>query len=676
MSEEILTLTMPETEPQKPKVRLPIIKDVFGPGGVFAQNFKNYEPRPGQMHIAAAIDHAMHEKQHAFIEGPCGVGKSLAYIVPATHHASGDAKKIVIATANIALQEQLINKDLPAMAEILPWKFTYGLLKGLNNYACKAALASQETIRNQKSMFQSPELFQQMSDIYTWAAKTQTGDVSELSFLPDGLVWSRLSVTAEDCAGADCPLKDECFGLKAKQDALKSDVIVTNYHMLFAHLSMVGAWTADDKGILPGFSYLIMDEAHEAPDIARDFFGFQLSQRNVDAIASQAKSLLGMDTVSENMKKDADLFFSALVDYARSPSYKIRLRAPHVVDGSTLLKHLRAVETQAEVNLLAEADPAKKQSLKKLFNRAANAAKGLDETLELADPNAVYWIEQTDKNVFLKSKTIHVGDKLRETIFESQTIKAAIAISATMTTGVNDFNFVRNEFGAGAVNVITAVADSPFNFAQQGLVVVPNSLPSPKDPAFTDAAAEVTNQVVKSCGGRTLALFTSYKNLNAAYERVKFSGFPILKQGTMPRNELIRRFKTDIKSVLLGTDSFWTGVDISGEALTGLVIDRLPFEPPTDPVVDAISSKDPKAFGNYMIPKAVITLRQGIGRAIRTQSDIAVIVILDARMIDTWWGSKAFIPALPKGIKCSRDLNDVPKFLAWANTVVPQPPQS
>lgn len=594
-------------------------------------------------------------------------GKSYAYLVPGIHQAVTAKKRVVIATANIALQEQLVQKDLPALAHALGgrYPFTYTLLKGVNNYLCLNEYANSGTALGQKALFQNQDAFAQYSAISTWADSTTTGDVSELPFVPAHQLWQRVSTTADACLKRDCSHADACFALKAKAKAAAADVIVTNYHLLFADAQIR---SLGGQGVLPPYDILICDEAHEAADIAREFFGISVSQNGINALASTAASeVKALSNVARDLKEESDVFFSFLADYARSPQYKIRLKKPGFVNTSGVIGKLERVRDKLDEVLDKETDKAKHIKLSNLRKQADNAIEHIEECVHQKDAESVYWIEVTDKgNAKLRSKTVYVGPKLREHVFEKT--ECVVCVSATMTTGDPEsptaFEFIRNELGAPE-DCIRVVGPNPFDFGTQALVVVPMGMPSPKEDGYTEAVADALAEAIRAVNGGVLGLFTSYKNLNAAYERVKSLPMRVMKQGELPRPELTRLFREDKDSVLLGTDSFWTGVDVPGEALRVVVIDRLPFTNPTDPVIDAISERDRNSFTTYLVPQAVIMFRQGVGRLIRTRTDVGAIVVLDHRVVSAAWG-RHFWGSFPKGVQALRHINQIPGFIEWA----------
>jgi ATP-dependent DNA helicase DinG len=635
------------------------LSDVFGGRGLFASRFPGYEMREGQVALARMVDEAMRGGRHALGEGPCGTGKGVAYGVPAVWHAHHGKKRVVIATANIALQEQLIRKDLPLLAEVLPWPFTFALLKGRNNYLCLDRLRESEA-RGELSGLYDDDQDRQADAVLEWARRTQTGDVSELPFIPLPQVWSKASVGSDECKGDDCPFRDDCFAERAKAAAREADIVVTNYHMLFAHIA-VRRETGQDL-VLPPFDLLVCDEAHEAAEIARDFFGFTVSEHAINRLARTAADL-GDRALADRLRQRSGEIFDRVAAFARSPAYRCRLQRPGFVATGALARELEALATLGDA---VEADDRRERAVRATGRNAARLARAaaarIEEAAAQSDPGKVYWIDLDGRDrARLKAKPIDVSDLLREELFGAT--ESVTLVSATLTAG-GTFDFIRGELGVpeGAVEL---VAESPFDFRSQALLVVPDDgLPDPRDFGFPEAAADFVGRVMDFCDGRTLGLFTSYRVLNAVYDRVRGNGHRVLRQGDMPRTELTRIFKEDIRSVLLGTESFWTGIDVPGEALTGLVIDKLPFPHPEDPVVSAICERDPQAFNNYLVPKAIIALRQGVGRLIRSRGDVGVVVLLDRRVAEKRYGRR-FLRSLPPMLT-TRRIENIPRFLEEA----------
>lgn len=635
------------------------LSDVFGESGLFAARFPAYEMREGQVALARMVDEAMRCGSHALGEGPCGTGKGVAYGVPSVWHAHHEKKRVVIATANIALQEQLVTKDLPLLSDVLPWPFKFALLKGRNNYLCIDRLRESEARGDLTGLYDDDQ-DREIRKVLAWTESTETGDVSELPFVPLSQVWSKVSVSSDECKGKDCPFFDDCFAERAKARAREADIVVTNYHLLFAHLA-VRRETGQDL-VLPPFDFLVLDEAHEAARIARDFFGFTVSAHTLNRLARYAADF-GNRKLADRLRQSGSDLFDRIARFARSADYRIRLRSPGFVGTAEAVQELISL---AGLGDSIDADDSRDREVRATARNAARQARAaaarIQEGVAQADPDTVYWIELDAKGrAKLKGKPIDVSDILKQSLFEAT--ESVTLVSATLTTS-GTFDFVRGELGApdGALEL---VADSPFDFETQALLVVPDDgLPEPRDFDFPDAAAELVGQVMDLCDGRTLGLFTSYRVLNAVYDQVQGNGHRVLRQGDMPRTELSRVFKEDVRSVLLGTDSFWTGIDVPGEALTGLVIDKLPFPHPEDPVVSAICERDPRAFNNYLVPRAIITLRQGVGRLIRSRQDFGVIVLLDRRIAEKRYGRR-FLASLPQMLS-TRRLENIPRFLEEA----------
>ena len=595
---------------------------VFGPGGPLAGGNPHYEARPGQVRLARDIFAALVDGKHLLAEGPCGIGKSKAYGIPAAHLAA-QGKRVLIVTASIALQEQLIKKDLPDLRRETGWDFDFALMKGKSNYVCKSQLPLAD---NAGLAYQDAVDF---SAIAEWAAMTETGDKSDLEIKPSDHVWQRFSTSSDACPGSKCSKYRECYATRAREAAAEAGIIVCNYHLFFLNLAYGGQ-------ILPASDVVILDEAHEAADIARELLGFSISEHTFKRLANDANRR-GKPNVAKELRDAAEEIFATLGRFYDSGHYSKLLRWPVPVDTTRL------------ENAVDEYVYACGKS--HLVDNALSAKKRFVEGLQLANENCVYFLDVKDgdrgRKISFRARYVNVAPVLRELMWDGY--ESVIAVSATLTTDAR-FDFVRRELGVPDDARELAV-DSPFDFRAQAMLVVPpaNALPEPNDPRFLDVAAQNVIETIEACSGRTLALFTSYRALNAVYDRVRrhFDGrFRILRQGDMPTALLAKTFKEDVRSVLLATSSFWTGVDVPGEALTGLVIDKLPFGSPDDPVAIRIAEADPKAFANYTVPKSILTFRQGIGRLIRSQRDVGAIVVLDKRLTTKSYGNR-FLKSLP-----------------------------
>lgn len=599
------------------------VEALFGPGGPLAKGNPAYEARPGQVRLARAIFDALAGGHHLLAEGPCGIGKSKAYGVPAAYLAS-QGKRVLIVTASIALQEQLVKKDLPALKAELPWEFDFALMKGKGNYVCKEQL---QVADSGGLAYQDALDFKTVAE---WTQETEEGDKSELLIKPSDLVWGRYSTSSDACPGSKCSSYRQCYATKAREKAAGAGIIVCNYHLFFLNLAYGGQ-------ILPASDVVILDEAHEGADIARELLGFHISEYTFKRLANDAQKR-GAPRVAGALREAAEDLFAKLGRFYDSPHYKALLRWPVPIDPSDL-----------EAAVDAYVDRCAKSHL---VDNALTAKRRLVEGLKVADPNCVYFLEAKDsqqhgRRVAFRARYVQVAPVLRDMLWGQYA--SVVSVSATLTTDAK-FDFVRRELGVPAEARELAV-ESPFDFQRQAMLVVPppTDLPEPNDPAFVEIAARRTIEVIEACGGRTLGLFTSYKALNAIYDRVRqhFNGrIRVLRQGEMPTGLLAKTFKEDTRSVLLGTSSFWTGIDVPGEALTGLVIDRLPFGSPEEPVTIRINEADPKAFANFTVPKSILVFRQGVGRLIRSQRDVGVVVVLDRRVATKTYGAR-FLKSLP-----------------------------
>jgi ATP-dependent DNA helicase DinG len=630
-----------------------MVADVFGPGGLLEQGSGGYEIRPGQARMAEAVERAVRRKRHLAVEAPCGIGKTYAYLVPAVRHAQETDSRVVVCTANIALQEQIFEKDLPALARLLPRKFTYALIKGINNYLC---LDRFEETRGElaRVTFDRKEL-RHWEKIVAWRGETETGDLSDLDFEPAEGVWSRVNGVSELCNGSQCRFYEDCFAMDARRRLRGAQVIVTNYHLFFAHLR-VKAFGAGDV-ILPPVHTVVCDEAHDMADIARDFFGLRLTPYSIGALVRGA-NFLRRGGIAERLRQASRAFFLKVREVADR-----RLRRPHWVDAGDLQRAvgeyqvlLQEAKRQAEDEFLLD-------KLGKFSLAAANYVETLQSFLELKDPDSVYWVEKDETTARLHSRVIDVSGILDAQLFK--TTPAVVLTSATLSAG-GRFDFIRRETGAADVDEVRV--DSPFDFREQAILVVPRMKAMPNDPGFAEEVSGHLNRIIRFLGGRTMCLFTSYRNLVACADAAASTGVRILRQGDRPRSKLLREFRKDEGTALFATSSFWQGVDIPGAALSCLAIDKIPFMNPGDPLLDALQERDPHCFTSYSLPKAVLDLRQGFGRLIRTRSDRGVVVIFDNRLFTKSYGAEvlASLPECP----VYRDLDALENFFKNARAPV------
>ena len=651
----------------KPDKELPdqdlYIHRAFGDGGWLHKSLPGYVPREGQLRLAQKIDSAMQEQRHLTAEGPPGIGKSLAYSVPLAYNTRLNQVSGFIVTANIALQEQLITKDLPLLQKALPWDFDFALLKGKNNYLCLDALEHMrsEHIVSRKvhlKMYDDAEKTDQHTKISDWARETHTGDVSELPFQPGPKVWSHFSVSSDECKGTACKHFDSCWSHKARFRAINKDIVVTNYHVLFSQLHYSGPSQVANGSAF----YAVLDEAHAAASIARSFFGFRITESSISRLVKG----LEYEKLLRDLEFSTRNFFRELERYYKS-NYRIRIRGTMSVPWDPLISNLAELSRYLSEKSKHHLGDVKQHAyFINLRDRADAMAVNLGRALECND-EYVYYIEENKGRYALCASKIDVGDHLAKSLFDK--IPSVTLVSATLAVG-GSFDHVMKELGIPAVQTDSFVAESPFHWQKQAALIVPEDLADPKDKeAFRKDVSLALGYIIGQAKGRTLGLFTSWDGLNSAHAfltgkddngnpRCKYR---VLKQGDMPRMKLIEEFKRDKSSVLLGVESFWQGVDVPGESLSCVVIDKLPFPNMSDPLYDAISARE-DSFRTYSVPKMIIAMKQGFGRLIRSIDDYGVVVILDKR-IHTKWGAygSLLINSLPQ-VETSVDLDDVVRY--------------
>lgn len=585
------------------------VQQVFGEGGVLARAFTAYEFRPQQLEMARHVQQVIEEGGTLACEAPCGVGKTFAYLVPAIAWAAAHECRVVVCTANIALQEQLMKKDVPFLRQALGIPFEYRLIKGLSNYLCLDRY--NEAKRELRDLFSN-----EWPELREWARVTRSGDRSDIPFEPDPQLWWRISGIGDLCNGPQCYYFKECHAMNARRALGSAQLIICNYHLLFSDLRLR---SAGGSGILPDYDVLICDEAHEMPDAAREIFGARLTMGTFLSIIKSARALR-MSSACENLRAAAQRFFGELGEPRR-------LITPGEVDADRLLASLRDFRELLGVRKESTLDERKSDKINKLAAAVAALEGTLEEFCTLSDDNKVYWIAETDEgNLQLNSALIKAGAALKELLFDST--RAVILTSATLQTS-GSFQFFKSE--VGVQDAAEVVVDSPFDFQHQAALIVPEMRTDPRDEEFTAEASEIINRAVQALKGRTMVLCTSYRNLNAFADAARSTGVRILRQGDKPRTQLLEEFRSSLGCVLFATASFWQGVDIPGEALSCLIIDKLPFAPPDEPLTQAIQERDPNAFRTWSLPRALLRLKQGFGRLVRTRSDRGVVILLDRR---------------------------------------------
>ena len=628
------------------------MKEVFGPDGLIARHHPNYEYRPGQVEMARAVNETLNEGGIALIEAGTGTGKTLAYLIPAL--ASG--RRVIVSTATKNLQEQLVKKDIPFLENILPRKFTAVCMKGRSNYLCLHKLKKADST----PIFEDMEEVDYFDVIRRWAGKTETGDKAELVDLPENLsFWHHLDARAENCLGQKCPDFDDCFITRMRQEAQEADIVIVNHHLFFADLGLRGG---DYGAVLPDYSSIIFDEGHEIEDVAASYFGTSVSNyRIMDLIQDAQKLMLTQaDTASD--------LTTALARLAqRSDNFWMSFRGNGGLEGRYTLNESQFVQEDREGNLIPSAAGEAYVALVNALNRVAGALgtvkdppAELDNILRRAeilkfelefvvtgdDPSFVYWYERRGRGVFIHGTPIDVSGLLEDKLFSK--IHSAVLTSATMTAG-ESFNFIKTRLGIAHSRDL--IIESHFDYENQTVLYLPKRMPDPRAPQYRQAAVEEIVKILEATRGRAFVLFTSVTAMQEAYNLVEESiDFPMFIQGQSSKTGLLERFRKTRNAVLFATSSFWQGVDVQGEALSCVIIHKLPFAVPSDPVVAArqkyIDDNGGNSFMEYSVPQAAIILKQGLGRLIRSASDRGVLSILDPRVRTKAYG-RIFLRSIP-----------------------------
>ncbi|HEY5505157.1 MAG TPA: helicase C-terminal domain-containing protein [Sedimentisphaerales bacterium] len=671
------------------------IDDFFAPGGVVGKSFDGYERRQQQVDMARAVQKAISTKRHLVVEAGTGVGKSLAYLVPAIEKAILGANRVVISTFTIALQEQLINKDIPCLNRCLPWSFKAVLAKGKSNYLCKRRL--EFALRRQMGLFD--QFGDTLAEIHNWAMRTADGSLSDLPFIPDSRVWDAVKAEHGNCRGRKCGHWTSCFCQRARRELENANVIVTNHALLFSDLAL----REEEFSILPDYKWVIIDEAHNIERVAEEHFGIEISNGSVRFLLDglyNPRTHKGLLVYTESGKltdlvvkagEAAKDFFKGVRQWnerhwSQIPSTGSTLRQSSVQASSPQAGSGRAngrcYKNFVEDNLSAQfkelraglsglAKQAKDEDERFELTRYVDKCTGLLGDLEAFLPQTkqdyVYWVEASESKsldstrgrreaVYLKSAPLNVGADVKRSLFDK--FESVIMTSATLSSsgekGKGGFEFFAGRVGLGDYDAVKL--GSPFDYQKQVTVYIESELPEPNDEKFVESACEAVKKYVLQTQGRAFVLFTSYKMLGNFSEQLaewfKENNIELLQQGVgLDRTSLLKRFKMDGRFVLFGTDSFWQGVDVAGEALSNVIIVRLPFAVPDTPLLagrlDKIKEEGGNPFAEYQLPLAIIKFKQGFGRLIRTKTDTGIVVILDSRILSKSYG-RNFLSAIPK----------------------------
>ncbi len=634
------------------------LEDIFGPGGVLAQHLDRYEFRPSQLEMARSVLRAINDREHLCAEAGTGTGKTLAYLIPAL----ASEGRVVVSTATRNLQEQLISKDIPLIRETLLPSLKAVCMKGRPNYLCLLRL---ERFSSQGMLFPAGDSGGDLVQIREWSKQTETGDRAELEWLSDSSeLWDSLDARSEICLGSRCIHYEDCFITRLRQQALAAEIIIVNHALFFTNLRLSNE---ESGGILPGYSVAVLDEAHEVEDIASGLFGQRISTYQLEHLAREVSAI---STPGSDLVKMGEKLASASHSLCKAlPAAVGRFSLNLFQDKDRSVSDLRRVLAgefdELESNLMElyhslEGRVEESTDHELLVKRVDNLLGVMDEILNTDDEDSIYWVEQGRRGISLNLTPVNVAPMLRSRLFEET--DTVILTSATIKTG-GSFDFLRGRLGLHEALEVDLPGE--FDYSLQARLFIPRDLPDSAGEESITRQVEYINRILQITEGHAFLLFTSFRQMKRVHEILREEGtYPLLLQGEKPKSTILDSFRKTRNCVLCATNSFWQGVDVRGSALRAVVIDKLPFQVPTDPVVAArfrqMKMKGEDPFRGYSIPTAVISLRQGLGRLVRSREDRGIMAVLDSRIWNKWYG-KYFLESL-NSIPVTDDINDLERF--------------
>jgi len=632
------------------------MQEIFSPDGLIANAHPDYEHRPGQIEMARAVARAFEQRKHLIVEAGTGTGKTLAYLVPAVAAALGGRGRVIISTGTKNLQEQLMEKDIPFLQSVLPKPFKAAYMKGRNNYVCLHRLGRAES----SPVLDGLDEVDYFEEVGHWAKGSETGDRAELSSLPESLsFWRHIDARSETCLGQKCLDYDACFITRMRERALDADIVVVNHHLFFADLALRNSMYGT---VLPDYTAVILDEAHLIEDVASEYFGAQVSNYQIDELIRD----LGQITI-EDAAADREITKTASRVARFAENFWMGFRAGRGEDGrfpivpGTFAIRTRSGEMQttplgdlyvafdgalSRLETTLDALKDKPPEIENLVRRIRSLKFDLNFIVTGGDKTFVYWTERRGRGFFVRASPIDVSGLLEDKLFDK--VETVVLTSATLSSAGN-FAFIRERLGLNAADDL--IAESTFDFQRQALLYLPPKMPDPRSREWAEAAARQVVDIVNATEGRAFVLSTSLAGMQSLYDlAMPEIEYPCLIQGSASKSRLLERFRQTPNAVLFATSSFWQGVDVRGEQLSCVIIDKLPFAVPTDPIVAArqryIEDEGGSSFFEYSVPQAIITLKQGLGRLIRSTTDRGVLAVLDPRLRTKPYG-RLFLKSLP-----------------------------
>jgi ATP-dependent DNA helicase DinG len=653
------------------------MEEIFGRDGLIARTHPEYEYRPGQIEMAEAVLRAFGEKRHLIVEAGTGTGKTLAYLVPAIAAAVSTSGRVIISTGTKNLQEQLMEKDIPFLQRILPRKFTAAYMKGRSNYACLQRIKRAEN----SPVLDGLEELDYFDEVRQWARDSQTGDRAELVGLPENLpFWRHIDARSETCLGQKCPDFDPCFITRMRQRAMDADIVIVNHHLFFADLALRNS---EYGQVLPDYSAVVFDEAHQVEDVAAEYFGAQVSSYQMEDLVRDL-ALLPVTNVDANKEltriagrvtRFADNFWMGFResrgDEGRFPilpgTFARRTSAGEIEATALGEAYLGLDGALSRMETTLDALKEQPPEIENLTRRVRQLRFDLQFIVSGDDRAFVYWLERRGRGAFLRASPIDVSGLLQDKLFDR--VETVVLTSATLASAGN-FGFIRERLGLSEADDL--VAPSGYDYRNQAVLYLPQRMPDPRSPQWAQAAAAEVVKILNATEGRAFVLSTSFAGMRALYEGVaREVDFPCLLQGTASKAGLLERFRETPNAVLFATSSFWQGVDVRGSALSCVIIDKLPFAVPSDPVVAArqryIDDQGGSSFYEYSVPQAIISLKQGLGRLIRSATDRGVLAVLDPRLRTKGYG-RMFLESLPP-CRVTSDIDEVARVFEENETI-------